>query len=222
MIIANWNMQGASHSTENKWNTGVSNLLSNGADVVCLQECGAVPDSAQLYQANVGGIAGLDMYTWGTTRTLKYILFYPSDPNGNRCNLAIVSKVAPANPTTDGILLYPAAPPVWRPVIGMLVNHIGVFSIHAISPGGNDAPGLLNSVATYMGGNPWTVSGDYNREPGTMVGAGVICPPDQNTFSVRNPSSKYDYMIKSGGGSVIGQVVTSLILSDHFPVVYSV
>lgn len=222
MNIVNWNMQGASHSTENKWNTGVSNLLSSGADVCSLQECGGVPASAQLIQANVAGIAGLDMYTWGTQRTLKYILFYPADPNGNRCNLAVVTKSAIANPNTNGVLLYPAAAPIWRPVIGMSINGIGVFSIHAISPGGNDAPGLLNSVAGYMGANAWTVSGDYNRDPSTMGGTGIVCPPNQNTYSVTNPQSKLDYMIKSGGGAVYGQVITSLILSDHYPVLYTV
>jgi cytolethal distending toxin subunit B len=40
-------MQGSSHSTENKWNTGVANLIGRGeADVVALQEAGSVPDSA--------------------------------------------------------------------------------------------------------------------------------------------------------------------------------
>lgn len=221
MIIANWNMQGASHSTENKWNTGVSNLLRT-ADVICLQECGAVPASAQLIFANVNGIAGLDMYTWGTARTLKYILFYPSDPNGNRCNLAVVSNIAILNPANDGYLLFPAAAPIWRPVIGLDINGIGVFTIHAISPGGNDAPGLLNSVAGFMGANPWTVSGDYNRDPNSLAGTGIVCPPDQNTYSVYNPQSRLDFLIKSGGGAIIGQVINNLILSDHYPVIYNV
>ncbi|MBO0323649.1 hypothetical protein J0X14_15165 [Muricauda sp. CAU 1633] len=221
MKIVNWNMQGASHSIENKWNTGVQNLLAGQADVCCLQECGAIPPSAQLVYGNVNGFAGLNLYTWGTTRKHKYILFYQSDPNGNRCNLAIVSNIPIINPKICGTLLYPAAPPVRRPVIGLFVNGLAVFSIHAISPGGPDAPGLLNSVANNMGANPWSVSGDYNRDPASMAGAGIVCPPNAPTYSSTNPHKKIDYLTKQDGPIVEGQVL-NLLLSDHLPVVFMI
>lgn len=91
MIVGTWNMQGSSHSQENKWNEGVMNMMVQlNVDVFCLQECGSVPASANLIQNNFGGIAGLALYSWGgtTTRPFGYILFYPADLNGNRCNLA--------------------------------------------------------------------------------------------------------------------------------------
>jgi cytolethal distending toxin subunit B len=222
MKIVNWNMQGANHTLENKWNQGVANLL-NHVDVCSLQECGGIPPSAQLLEANVAGIDGLKMYTWGTSRATKYILYFPWDVAGNRCNLAVVSNIRPIDPANDGFLFYPDFLPVHRPVIGMMVNNIAIFSIHAISGGGNDAPGLINKVDTSMAGSNWTVSGDYNRTPGSMVGTGgVICPPNQNTYSVLNPYSQIDYMIKSGGLSINGEVLTSVILSDHYPVLYDV
>lgn len=214
MNLVTWNMQGASHSTENKWNTGVQNLLSSGADVCCLQECGAMPGSAVLNIAGYGGVAGLDLYTWGTARTNKYILFYPADPGGNRCNLAIVSKVAPI----AGYLFVPGAPPIWRPTIGMTVGGGTVFTIHAISPNGPDAPALVN-VALGVAGNV-VVAGDYNRAPGTMGGgAQVVCLPNGPTHPATAPVSYYDYAIKNYGGAVTG-AVQSLYLSDHLPVAF--
>lgn len=219
MKIANWNMQGASHSTENKWNAGVRNLLANDADVCCLQECGGLPASVKLAYQNVNGFPGLNLYTWGTDRNHKYILFYQSDHNGNRCNLAIVSNIQIINPHICGTLLYPAVAPKWRPVIGLFINGLAVFTIHAISPGGTDAPGLLNSITMNMGAAPWSVSGDYNRVPVSMVGVGIVCPPNGPTYSSTHPRKQIDYLIKQGGAVVTGQVL-SLFLSDHLPVVF--
>ncbi len=214
-------MQGASHSIENKWNTGVRNLLANSANVCCLQECGAMPASANLVYQNVNGFIGLNLFTWGTARNHKYILFYQSDPNGNRCNLAIVSNIQIINPHICGTLLYPNNSPIWRPVIGLFVNGLAVFTIHAISPGGPDAPGLLNVVANNMGATPWSVSGDYNRIPTSMAGTGVVCPPNGQTYSSTHPHKKIDYLIKQGGPVVTGQVL-NLIMSDHLPVVFMI
>jgi cytolethal distending toxin subunit B len=221
MDIITWNMQGGNASTENKWNTGIMNFLSNGVNMCCLQECGAVPASAKIVNANYGGIAGLQYYTWGTLRTNKHILFYQSDPNGNRCNLAIVSDSAPL----AGAVLYPAAAPVWRPALGFQVaaNRF-VFSLHAISPNGPDYAGLLNRIAGAVGaGNSWAAFGDYNRAPGTLaVPAGVaVCPPNNNTYPVANPASQLDYCVKNFAPQAVG-VVQALVMSDHYPVRYTI
>lgn len=218
MIVGTWNMQGSSHSQENKWNEGVMNMMVQlNVDVFCLQECGSVPASANLLQNNFGGIPGLVLYSWGgtTTRPFGYILFYPADPNGNRCNLAIVSRVLPANPA----LLYPAAPPVWRPVIGANYG-IYCFTIHAISPGGPDVAGLLNAINGTGVGN-WLAAGDYNRAPDGAFPAGPwqVCPPNGNTYPATNPQQKYDYLAEVGAAARIGTVV-NLQMSDHLPVVY--
>ncbi|UVS68377.1 endonuclease/exonuclease/phosphatase family protein [Nitrososphaera viennensis] len=219
MIAATWNMQGSSHSQENKWNEGVKNMMVQlNIDVFCLQECGSVPASANLLQNNFGGIVGLSLYSWGgtTTRPFAYILFYPADPNGNRCNLAVVSKVLPANPA----LLYPAAAPVWRPALGADYGGDYCFTIHAISPGGADVSGLLNAISGAVIGN-WLAAGDFNRPPdGTFPpGPWQVCPPNSNTYPATNPQAKYDYLVEVGAAAITGTVI-NLQMSDHLAVVY--
>ncbi|QEC64810.1 endonuclease/exonuclease/phosphatase family protein [Mucilaginibacter ginsenosidivorans] len=176
MKLVTWNMQGASHSTENKWNAGIMNFFGNGADICCLQECGAVPASARLINPNFAGVANLHYYTWGTNRTNKHILFYQSDPNGNRCNLAVVST----SPPMGGDVVWPVIAPVWRPALGFQIdaNHF-IFCQHAISPNGPDAAGLLAAINNAVGapGNYWVAGGDYNREPPALMTPFTICPP---------------------------------------------
>jgi cytolethal distending toxin subunit B len=220
MKLITWNMQGASHSTENKWNTGIMNFFGNGADMCCLQECGAVPASARLVNLNYNGVANLRYYTWGTDRTDKHILFYQSDPNGNRCNLAIVSR----NPPTGGGIVMPAVAPTWRPALGFQIDATHyVFSLHAISPNGADAANLLNAINAAVGahGNFWIAAGDYNRVPSTLVTPFTVCQPNNNTSSVQNPTVKIDYCAKNFVPVVIG-VVQGLILSDHYPVFFDI
>lgn len=215
MKLVTWNMQGSSASTENKWNTGVYNLMTQlSADVVCLQECGAVPLSANLVAQDP---SGWQMYTWGTTRTRKYILFFPWDTHGNRCNLALVSPYQPQTPLT----LLPLNPPQWRPVLGAAINGIWCFSLHAISPGGPDAASLIAAVAAAAGGGAnWIVAGDYNRAPGTLVVPQTINPPNGVTHPSSN--SQYDYAVGTNTTAVTGQVVNTLVLSDHYPVFYQI
>ncbi|BAU54665.1 hypothetical protein MgSA37_02843 [Mucilaginibacter gotjawali] len=219
MKLVTWNMQGSNHSTENKWNTGVMNFFSNGADVCCLQECGAVPQSALIVYQNYCGIANLQYWTWGAERALKYILFYPADPNGNRCNLAIVSRTEPVS----GTIVYPGAAPIWRPALGFQYNatHF-IFSLHAISPGGPDVVGLLNAINAVAGnpGQTWEAAGDFNREPATVATAFTICPPDADTYSVNNPNKRIDYAVKINGAVVVG-FVQGPIMSDHYSVAYT-
>ena len=84
--LITWNMQGANWTSDMKWRTGVLNLFNNGADVVCLQECGPIPQSAVLiWQSPVD--PALNLYSWGTLRSRKFILFYRWDWIGNRVQL---------------------------------------------------------------------------------------------------------------------------------------
>ena len=218
MSFFTWNMQGASHSTENKWNMGVLPMFAQGgADVVCLQECGGVPASAVPVVAPPFALPpGVQLLTWGTLRTRKYILFYPSDPNGNRCNLAVVTRALP----TAAALVWPAAGPSWRPALGAQVGGGPYFfSIHAISPGGPDATGLLAAIAG-MGGAS-CVLGDYNRAPGTFaLPAGwAFCPPNGPTYPATGPVATYDYLTNNAG-YVAGGTVQGFYLSDHLAVAY--
>lgn len=214
MRIVTWNLQGSSHSTENKWNEGLRPLIEQtGADAICVQECGAVPETAAPQGRNN---AGLELYTWGGTKTRPgvWILFYPWDVNGNRCNLAVISRIPPQNP----LVLYPAGL-AHRPVIGAQYNNVFVFSIHGISPGGPDVQGLLNAVVA-QGLASWVVAGDFNREPGTIPpGAWIVCPPAGWTHPATAPASALDYAVVSAnyGRQVQGQVL-GLQMSDHLPV----
>lgn len=230
MNIVTWNMQGSNASTENKWNTGVANILNslNPTPALCLQECGGVPASAArmtsiYFQIGPGVTDQVDVYSWGGTssRPAYYIFFHHWDNGGNRVNSAIVSKTLPTNLMNDVILVSPGGGPVWRPALG--VNLQGwLFSFHAISPGGPDGAGLLAQVSQFCAASnsQWAVGADWNRQPTTLTvpNGSVVCPPNGNTYPVRSPSAQYDYCVASTTTPVTGTVITSVILSDHFPV----
>lgn len=218
--VVTWNMQGANWTSDMKWRTGVSNLFANGADVACLQECGPVPASAALlWQSPVDPLMAL--YTWGTLRSRKYILFYHWDLLGNRCNLAIVTRqaIGPANvlPT-----VLPAVGPAWRPAIGITLGLRSYYSVHGISGGGPDVPGLLAAINLAAPGIA-IVGGDFNRPPGGAMGGMGVCPPSANTHSTRHvhPANRYDYMYTNWPAlaGTVGTVI-GLLASDHFPVEY--
>jgi cytolethal distending toxin subunit B len=218
MHVITWNLQGASHSSENKWNTGVLQLLRDGPKIVCIQEAGSLPPSASLVTPGFGGVAGLNLYRWNR----NYILYMNTDPTGNRCNLAIASK----NPPTPGAgyAVLPGAGRTYRPCIGAAYPGVGgsVFCLHAISPRGPDVEGLLNAVAASGAAAPQRVFGDFNREPSTVdVGGWAVRGPNRETFSTSNPKHKYDYQANTGGVVDIGQRV-GLVASDHYPVSFTI
>lgn len=233
MSIITWNMQGASHSTENKWNEGVANLLTTyPGSIACLQECGGWPSSAVNIGALTfplpGGIGAdvVDIFTWGGTQSRPaYVIFFHNwDQAGNRVNTAVVvpAGVSPAieNFETSVALVTPANGAVWRPALGVLISGAWVFSFHAISPGGPDGAGLLATIAPNYG--TWVVGADWNREPNTLtVPAGTNrCPPNTETYPVEpTPNRKLDYCVTSG--AAVTGAVQGLIMSDHYPVYYS-
>lgn len=211
--VVTWNMQGGNASTEIKWHTGIGNLLHEIAPIICAQECGGIPPSADIQPGNLGGDPAYRLYWWGTERTRKYISFYFWDVNGNRVNQAIISEVAP----TAWLVVLPAAGPIWRPAIGALIGGVWYFCLHGISPGGADAAGLLAQIPGLVGATPWIACGDYNREPAPALPTGNVCPPNNHTYSVNNPIHSYDYAYRSGPG-VIGTRLNNLIMSDHYAV----
>jgi len=231
MYIFTWNMQGANYSTEDKWNYGVMGLLNSqdATPVMCLQECGAPPASAKLLDTiNIQLISGfkdtVEVYLWGTTDTRLgyYIFFHKWDTAGNRVNTAILTDSPPENLKTGVQLVSPSGSVAWRPALGVLINGEWVFSFHAISPGGPDGADLLTEVATNY--TSWIVGADWNREPAnlTVPSGSIICPPDANTYSVKDPKKKYDYCVRSGTTQVTGTVIKTIVTSDHFPVGFGV
>lgn len=221
--LVTWNMQGSNASTDCKWQTGVANLMTRcDVSILCLQECGAPPPSATP-QGNLANNARYNLYHWGGTSSRpgsgrKYISYYHADVNGNRCNLAIVSKSEP----TDWHCSFPRDGPNRRPVIGAQINGNWYFCLHAISPGGADVYGLLSSAAFGTAGAPWFTAGDFNREPEPPLGIGTVCLPNANTHPTNDPRNRYDYMYSSGA-EIRGEIVGGLEhLSDHLAVKYRI
>ena len=222
--LITWNMQGSNAATDVKWVTNVQNMLTGGADILCLQECGAPPPSARVQQINLAANPNFTLYTWGGTSRVPptYISYYFWDIAGNRVNFAIVTKAQPANHFCG----YPNGGPVLRPYIGIGLNNVSYFCLHAISPTGVDAPGLLaEAAATATGaGAPWFVAGDFNRaaQGQPPLQPGTYCPPNGNTYPVSlHPTRCIDYMYRSANQAIQG-VVLDVNTSDHYPVRYTI
>lgn len=220
MNTATWNMLGAKHSQENKWNEGVKNLIAQKKlDYLCLQECGGMPDSAELIKENFNNQQDLMLYAWNRL----YVLFYAWDVHGNRCNLAIITPYQPV----EALVVYPGGPKEWRPAIGCTTaqHKEWIFSLHAISPNGPDAVDLLIAISKSVQSNTWIALGDYNREPHNLEAAlqhkGLnyeVNPPDADTFNTDEPTRKLDYAVSPKRRSK--GIRTGIILSDHFPVYF--
>ncbi|MCR9142449.1 MAG: endonuclease/exonuclease/phosphatase family protein [bacterium] len=214
-VMITWNMQGGNATTENKWHSSVFAMLNQGGDVLCLQECGPVPPSAQLLQA---GLCGNSNFSFYYSHRYRYISFYHWDLNGNRVNLAIVSKVEP----TEWRCLVPVGGPIWRPVIGARIQGHWYFSLHCISPGGADGPGLIGAIIDDLGDAPWIAGGDYNREPVPPITAPnaiappLLCPTKDYlpTYKMLNPTRLFDYAY-CNYAVYEGTVLDLLIMSDH-------
>ena len=236
MNIITWNMQGASGSGENKWNTDVKRLfIQCGINVACLQECGNPPPGAAPAAAPgwlpgfappVGVVGAFLSCNLGTmSRPFNVcILWFETDPAGHRNNLAVVSTLLPV-----ALIYADPGPAGGRPALGMRLlygvgGYANFFTLHAHSPGGGNAPGLIANINA--AGAPWFAAGDYNREPATW--AGVILPVGTiycgHGRQTTHPGSgtNLDYAFKNPGAAVYGTVLNNFVVSDHFPVAYLV
>lgn len=242
MNLYTWNMQGSTGAGESKWNTDVKRLFLAGADLVLLQEAGTPPASAPPVWSpfpfatpmNPGG-GGFNWaycaWNMGTASRPNNVGIYwvQADIGGNRCNLAIAFKltILPSAllflPNT--IVAPPGANPN-RPAIGLRFplaagGHLDLWTIHAFSGGGGDAPGFCNAVRNFAAGGAWFVGGDFNRDPATMpaVAGGVLCG---HAAVATHPGTgtNLDYAMKNAPGALVGNVHTNFVVSDHFPVSY--
>jgi len=220
--VATWNMQGSSHSEDNKWNTGVAQMMT-AYRLLALQEAGTVPDSANHVQDHTfTGPGGQQWtvreYTWGgtSTRPGSFIYWLQTDPNGNRVNLAVVSAQRADDITVVG------GP--YRPALGIRVGDGFYFTVHASSSGGGDAPTLLtnidNAVSQLGQAYSWVALGDFNREPQAGGLPFVVCPPAAPTYPATNPTQYYDFMVRGSGVQLSGHVL-AIQLSDHLPARFS-
>jgi len=236
MNVITWNMQGATGSSESKWNTDVSRLfLHLGVNVACLQECGNPPPSATSiappawlpgFASPLGLNAAYVLWNLGTdSRPFNiYIVWIETDLTGHRNNLAVASMLPPLN-----LIYINPGLAGGRPAIGMrllygLGGNVDIFTLHAFSGNGNDGPGLLANISAT--GGSWFAAGDYNRNPTTW--AGIILPLG-TVYCAHNvvpthPDSgtNLDYAFKNPGPAVLGKVSDNFVVSDHFPVAYQI
>lgn len=229
MNIVTWNMQGSNASTENKWNTQVATILTSNAkpDFICLQESGPVPPSAVERESKrvtdpSGNAVVFYCYEWKGTESRPScgIVFYEWDSKSRRVNPAIVFR-HPSCPSQMEMVWGGVAD--WRPALGAEFNGRWIYSFHAISPRGPDAASVVAAAAANAKQRPWLVAGDFNREPkpGFEVPPGsAIREPDANTFSVKKPESKYDYCVSTAAPKGKGDVMKSVLFSDHYPVLF--
>ena len=226
-MVANsvtWNMQGGNDSLDNKWNKFVKQLVREKT-YVCLQEAGKLPASNVSDEDPPPGDDSIDEnYQWryvkwniGTRDRPEdvYVFWMLRSASQVRVSLAICSKAK-----ADRLLFINPVIANGRPSIGIELGPDRVYTLHALSSGGGDAPGLVRAIAG--GPQPWYALGDYNREPNSWEGklpeGSIIDPPDKAT---QQSGKKLDYMISFAPGGV--EPTTGKVgdfWSDHAPVFY--
>jgi cytolethal distending toxin subunit B len=188
MRLVTWNMQGAKHATEQPWRTCARQFfVQHGADVVCLQECGSPPASAE----EVTNAPTSSEFDWDTTSRKGFqIAFCDADPGGRRCNLAILTKEQPVE--TKAVCVDGAK----RPVLGADIGGVWVFCVHARADGGSDARALVNAAAAAAGTRPWVVAGDFNCLPSVWEKSGYDAwQPNADTHPNVAPHLMLDYVV---------------------------
>lgn len=193
--VITYNMQGATSGLSTKWTTNIV-PLTHRAQIVALQEAGpsgppsapgtaAAPvplvnaDADQLPQ--IGAASQVIHSQWRVGHANLDVYFLQTDRNshngqptyvGGRVNLAMVTQRA-----ADAVAALPNPINGGRATLGLLFGTTWYFDVHAFSGGGGDAPGLLQSINTFVQGRglgeTWAAIGDFNRTPDSLRQAGV-------------------------------------------------
>ena len=210
--VSTWNLQGSSANTESKWNISVRQLVTgaNPANILMVQEAGAVPSSAVRTERRVQpGGTPVEEFTWNlgsSSRPRNVFIYYaPLDVGARRVNLAIVS-----DRRADEVFVISQstiAPQTSRPVLGIRIGNDVFFNIHALASGGGDAAALVTAVHDNFINMPqynWLIAGDFNRDPANLQ-AGVdtritnhirIAAPNSAThFGARGANRTLDYAV---------------------------
>ncbi|SHH31528.1 pectinesterase family protein [Streptomyces sp. 3214.6] len=244
---ANWNMQGAQNSQDNKWQSGVRSLINSGHDVIALQEAGQVPNTAGRWDSQNNQMLpgpAHDFGTWFTSlrngqgwTVQRYdwrpggsrlgvwnIYFMQTDFGANRVNLAIVTRnradrVNVARPAFTNANGQATS----RPALGVRFGDTYFWTVHTLSGGGNDAPRLLANIQSASSTYHWAAMGDFNRQPATLpsLGANVhIYNTGQPThYGGNGNNNELDYMVSSD--DIVSFVPgTTDLGSDHRAVFY--
>ncbi|EGO7864483.1 cytolethal distending toxin type III/V nuclease subunit CdtB, partial [Escherichia coli] len=173
--VATWNLQGASATTESKWNINVRQLISgeNAVDILAVQEAGSPPSTA-VDTGRVIPSPGIPVreLIWNLSTNSRpqqvYIYFSAVDAFGGRVNLALVS-----NRQADEVFVLRPVRQGGRPLLGIRIGNDAFFTAHAIATRNNDAPALVEEVYSFFRDSRdpvhqainWMILGDFNREP---------------------------------------------------------
>ncbi|MFE4755026.1 hypothetical protein ACFRIB_32980 [Streptomyces mirabilis] len=176
---ATYNMQGGG----SKWTTDVSQIARRGFNVIALQEVGSQPPGRLTWTSGyLGGSSNwngwrVQEYRWRPLGQSSdwYIYFVRTDfsgaagANGGRVNIAILSRDHPsqvhiARPAFYGNNGLPTS----RPALGITLGNTLYFSVHAVSPSGNDGARLVENIAAIAGQRTWAAMGDWNRNPDNL------------------------------------------------------
>ncbi|MEJ7138214.1 cytolethal distending toxin subunit B family protein [Amphibiibacter pelophylacis] len=245
---ATWNLQGASASTESKWNVNVRQLVSGAeaVDILAVQEAGQPPFNA----VDTGRVLGRGTpvrelrWTLGTLRGASdpgtlFIYFADIDTGARRVNLALVS-----NRQADDVFVVPPSTTVSRPVLGIRIGNDAFLSGHALASGGPDAEAMVESVHDFFQNHPnpqwqatnWMLLADFNRPPGRL--RAELEAPARNHTRVLDPGAPtqrqgntLDYAVLGNAVGVIPDGLaasltpsrrrTTQLSSDHFPVFFN-
>ncbi|WP_285483798.1 FG-GAP-like repeat-containing protein [Amycolatopsis sp. NBRC 101858] len=178
------------------------------ADIVLIQEVGPYgPPGGSEQAAILSNGYVVRHWQWQRGSTTRgpgpyQVYFLQTDRNGGthtggRVNLVIVTRH-----DADEIRVVDNPIAGGRPALGVRFGNDWYFNVHAFSPSGNDAAGLVAAVATAVRSwNPqynWTVGGDFNREPADLgnqpafpQGAAILA----TGLPTHDSGEEYDYFV---------------------------
>lgn len=256
----NWNMQGAAGDIGSRWTNEVRRMVTNGQiDVLSLQESGHIPNIREMTRlAEPGSHTGIRLdggrfingilteHAWNIrTRARddpirRFVYHIDHDTGAGRVNVAIVS----ASRASRVIILPPyASYPAVRPILGIQVDGVYFFSIHASASRGADAVGIIRRIRQYFIDNnlqtsQFIILGDYNVEPDTLrqrlevrdpdlLSELTIFSPNEATHLSQTTPRTLNYSVAGclSGNSILLNALQPNIIpefrSDHIAVMYS-
>jgi hypothetical protein len=147
-----------------------------------------------------------------------------TDPNGHRVNLAMVTQ-HPA----DAVWFVGSTFASSRTSFGLRFGNTIFFTVHGLSGGGNDVPGMVNSIAdaTQRAGRDYAIMGDFNRDPASLDGRLRASAHIYRSGRVTQQSGgELDYMVASRDMGALGLLYQGHIpggfSADHYPVEFGV
>jgi hypothetical protein len=224
--LITWNMQGANSDGHSKWNQVSAFAQQVPTPLLALQEVGAGPpaedlaltENLQIAAVNTANVFTVRHSQWRVGRfgILLDVYFLRTQANGaagtgGRVNTAIV---IPRGADEVRVIENPNG----RHLLGVRLGNTWYYTIHARADGGNDAAGVLQTVANVAQPNEeWVVAGDFNRDPSTLpIPAGAT--RYTTGLATHESGSELDYMVASQFVLNLPRSRLGGFLSDHFPI----